>query len=466
MKKELICKKNLLLFLICIFLFSVLVLAEPPQITLINKSPADINTLNLYTQKLVFIYNITDSLGLNDSSVFLYYKTNSTSSNVMYYINGQSESGFFSQILTKNLSTYTTILDHMDVYPTVGNLNDMTFEQTTHSYLTLTNNAAVKIELLDISNLTDYNVFMFMANSTIGASPLYEFYCNSSYVSGRIDTNSNCYQFGTLNSTQTYPDIENYNEQYQYIGLTINPATGMIGTVRVTPASSFILRRGVGTGSWYVYYINNNARNTATETTKDNGASWLSQSYTFDAHLHQYNGADTFYYYACANDTLGNQTCTSIGTDLLDLGGLNPSVPHVYSPTNGTYSGMIPIKYVQAISPNGYNILDYNISLLDSNGKFYKEITDNSQNLFYSWNSSSVVDGNYIIKVIATDSRGQTSFDLSEPFILNNYNLINNILIKSNNGLFVMILAISAVSFIVIIFLIIFLVRRRKFNEK
>ncbi len=469
-KKSFFSSKNLLLSIFLITFFSILVLAEPPQFSSANKIPADINTLNLFTQNLNIAYSITDLAGLNASSVTLFYKTNSTSSDASNYVNATAETGFFNETMTNNNSLYSAVLDHGDVYPTTANLDESIFENTPHSFVTLTNNSAVKMEFLSVSSLKDYNIFMFMANSSVGASPLYEFYCNSSYVSGRTDTNRNCYQFGTLNSTQNFSDSE-MNNQYQFVGLTINPATGMIGTVKVTPTSYFLLRKGIGPGLWYIYYINNETRTTAAQTSRNNGAGWTNQIYTFDAHLHQYSGTDTFYYYACASDMLGNQSCSSVGSDLIQLGGISPSVPHVYFPTNNTYSGVITIGYVQSISPNGYNIQYYNISLLNPDGSFYKTITNNnSQSLSYSWDSSSVPDGNYIVEVVATDSLGQISFDLSEPFMINNYHSSQNNLAEQNSNLVninkILIIVAFSILAIAIIVISIILAKRKRVRKK
>ena len=378
------------------------------------------------------IYKITDSAGINASSVTLFYSTNSTVTGADRYINGTAYNQFFNEsgIINSNLGVgnFFFSLDHGDVYPTTANLDESYFENTTHSIITLNNNSAVSIQLLNISNSTDYNIFMFMANSSIGASPLFEFYMdNSSYLSGKIDADPDCYQIGTLNATQTFVDSEMSN-QYQVLGLTINTATGMIGTVKVTPTSYFILRRGLGRGNWYVYYISQIARTAATQTTNNNGAGWAAQPYTVDAHIHQFYGAgDIFYYFACATDLAGSQNCSSVQQVSIGLDNLPPSVPHVYSPANSTYSGNIIIGYVQAISPNGYPV-SYNISLLNYDGTLRDIImSNNSQDLSYSWNSSYVPDGSYIIQVVATDSNGLSSYDLSEPFMTSNYQSSQNL---------------------------------------
>ncbi len=157
------------------------------------------------------------------------------------------------------------------------------------------------------------------------------------------------------------------------------------------------------------------------QTSGNNGGTWTNQTYTVDAHLHQYDNTTTFYYYACATNNTGNTSCSSVSSDLLQEAGQPPSVPHVYIPANTSYSGIINISYIQSISPNGYNISFYNITLSNPDESYNQTIvSNNSLNLNYSWNTIGVTDGNYLVKVVATDSLNQTSFDFSDPFIIDN----------------------------------------------
>jgi len=54
---------------------------------------------------------------------------------------------------------------------------------------------------------------------------------------------------------------------------------------------------------------------------------------------------------------------TVVKEDLIVLGGVPPIPPGVYSPAAGIYAGNISINYTAAFSPNGYDIVNYTITL-------------------------------------------------------------------------------------------------------
>ena len=397
----------------------------PPLINFISQVPADINTLNAYSTWTNITYNVTDATtGVNSSSVVFYYKTNSSIDDISFYTNGTPFSGYNTHVGTNQGVNWTNLLDDNNIYPGKFNLNQTIMEDTTHAISSLGVSNVVKIEFLNVSNSTQYNIFEFMANSTATTSSLFVFYCNSSYVSGSVLTNANCIQFGSLTGRTTF-NITNpglNSSKYQIMALNINTTSGKaLNSIQVTPTSYLILRKGFGPGSWSVYNVALESRTTATQTSTNNGITWSTQTYTVDSHLHQYVGTDTFYYHLCANDTIGNGNCSLDRSDLLEQGGMPPSVPHVYVPDFANYSGYINISYLASISPNGYAISFYNISLLNQDESYNKTIiSNNSLNLNYSWNTVGTPDGSYFVKVVATDNISQTSFDLSENFTIDN----------------------------------------------
>jgi hypothetical protein len=423
-------KRNIWLFeIIFVFLIIIFIIfvSATPWLDFIFQNPADINTLNLYTNGVNISYNISDSVGLNASTVRFYFKTNNSVSDVSYYINGTAYTGFFTNSIVNQSANWTTQLDDNDVYPAKFNINQDTMENTGHSMVSLTASNAAKIEFLNISNTTQYNVFEFMANSSTFASSLFVFYCNSSYTSGTVATNANCIQFGAIAGTPNF-NITNpllNSSKYQSIALTINTTSGKASnSVQVTPTSYLVLDKSGGGGiPWNFYEVPVGSRATTSQTSGNNGATWASQTYTFDAHFHQYQGTDTFYYYAYANDTSGNNNISALRSDLLQQAGMSPSVPHVSIPANQSYAGTINISYIAAISPNGYAISFYNITLANPDESYNKTIANNnSLNLSYLWNTSGTTDGSYFVKVVATDNTSQTSFDLSDDFTIDNTN--------------------------------------------
>lgn len=99
-----------------------------------------------------------------------------------------------------------------------------------------------------------------------------------------------------------------------------------------------------------------------------------------------------------------------------------PTSPIIYSPSNTGYSGMININYTPSFTLDGKVISFYNISLLDSSFNYLLTIkTNNSLNLSYIWDSSSVINGNYIINVTACDNISQCNYGYSNIFTISNF---------------------------------------------
>jgi len=173
-----------------------------------------------------------------------------------------------------------------------------------------------------------------------------------------------------------------------------------------------------------VYYISNVTATNAMQTSGNGGNAWSNFAGTADAHLHQFNGNDTFYYFvqACDNSTPANCTNSTVRSDLMQLGGMPPTAPFVYSPAfNSTYlnNSLININYTESISPNAYNISYYNITLRNANLSFNKTIyANNSQNLSYVWDSTGTPASEYVIGVEAKDQNNQTTVGYSGEFTL------------------------------------------------
>ena len=124
-------------------------------------------------------------------------------------------------------------------------------------------------------------------------------------------------------------------------------------------------------------------------------------------------------YFFTGWEILGYCSNSTERSDLLELGGLAPSAPEVYRPTEGIYGRYLTINYTQAVSPNGYDIIFYNLTLVNvSESEIASIISNNSKNLSFVWDSSVVASGEYLVKVVATDENGLTSFGLSENFTL------------------------------------------------
>lgn len=385
-----------------------------PKISFINATPQDINTLNIVSLGATFRYNITKGDNpINLSTVVLYSNTNSTSNN-LDYINGSYYVGYHSQALTSNTtSVYTFNVDDNDVYPSTYNLNNILMENTQHSSFTSGANGVVKIELLNVSNTTAYNFYEIMVNKSSGVNLLTTYYCNSSYTTGNPSTSPLCASFATLTPRNTFNHSESIYSGHQLFSFTIT--NGYVGAVRVTPTSYFVSTAN----AWNFWYIPNTARLSAAATSINGGVGYTAQTYTLDAHLHQYNGNEVFYHFACVNDTSNNQNCTSIRSDNLDLSPLPPNQVNFYSPTTTEYNNTVLINYSASTSLTGQAIVGYDIALLTSGLSFIQAIQTNTSNLSYLFSSKYIQNGNYTIRVTAYDNLTQSSVSYSPTFMIN-----------------------------------------------
>lgn len=394
--------------------------ATPPNVTFNFQQPADLSTTNFLTILTNISYNISDEIELNLSKIKLYFKTNDSYSNVMYYQNGTGYSGYFKSSYNSNAShKFLWQLQDNELLTGTYNYGQISMESISHSSAVLTgNNNFLLIELYNVSKNKQYGWFEIMANRTTGLQGLRFYYCNSSYNLTSVPfNNTNCNFFYEL-TNNTYNHKHTDNSSHMLAPFPINQSTNSSGNVKVTPTSYFIIRGATST-TWNYYYITNGTRTGAFRTSANNGNTWTNQTYTVDSHLHQFYDTTTFYYYACANDTTNNENCSAVRSDLIQLAGLPPSSPSVNSPTNATYTGNININYSVSISPNEYPILIYNISLTYDNETYIKTIyTNNSVNLSYIWNSVGTANGVYKIKVQACDNMSQCSSGFSENFTL------------------------------------------------
>lgn len=398
--------------------------AKSPSLSFDSKYPADLDTFNLFTQGLMNItYNISDLSGLNTNSISLYHKTNDSTDDITFYENGTiGANGYYTTVVSKtnigNNQWKFRLSDNM-VYPATYLINEGTLVNTAHSaYLLDLANEVIKMKIFNVSNAKQYSFLEVMANSSSlsGTKAMDVYYCNSSYVSGSVDTNNNCYLFYQVPAQTQYDHSHGANSKHIVIPFAINITTGTIGTIKITPTSYFVFRGSTSNKAWNIWYINNIARPDTIQTSTNKGGSWSNFAGTIDSHLHQYDGSETFYYYACANDTLGNQKCGTQRSDLIELGGLAPTSPFVFNPSElSGYNNLVQINYTAAASPNGYAINYYNISLLNSSFGLTQFLTQTTD-LNHTFSSTSFTQGYYYIQVEACDINGLCSSGFSKMF--------------------------------------------------
>jgi hypothetical protein len=385
--------------------------------TFSTQSPSDITSINVISIPLNITYNVTGT----NATPYLFFKPNSTTQDGLIYINGTLQTAWETKACTNTTALTGTInwlcvLYDNQIYPGTYNFNELYSENTTHSSATLSNtNQYVSMQFYNVSATNQYAFFEVMWNNSqtnSGSGRIY--YCNSSYSTGDPASSLYCTLIATQIANQPYNHTHTPNSSHRVYIIPLNGTTGKMNSISVTSTSYFLLR-GANNG-WRYYYIANTSRANAYQTSSNNGASWTPQTFTIDAHIHQFTGNDSLNYYLNVSNTT-----SAIRSDLYQLAGLPPSEPQVITPTNTTYASgsTINISYEQSYSPNGYAISHYNISLFYPNYTFVKVLTaNNSLALSYAWDTAATADGEYIVGVYAYDNLSQSSVAYSEPFIL------------------------------------------------
>ena len=163
--------------------------------------------------------------------------------------------------------------------------------------------------------------------------------------------------------------------------------------------------------AWNFYYLDNDTGSAQYST--NYGTTYINLPYTFDTHIHQYTDDTTFCYQGIAYDIYFNSNTTPVRCDNLDISMIRPSPPQVFFPEDdiGYNSSTININYTQAIPSGTYsNITYYQIEIEYDNGTLAYDLGNNSYNLSYVWDVSSVPDAYYDVKVTAYDN---ASFSVS-----------------------------------------------------
>lgn len=409
--------------------------AAPPagaNFTFISQSPADITSTNAFGQRTNITYNVSNLTG---GTPALYYKTNKTTSDILYFLNGTAISGW-QTVLCENYTgsqLWSCLLNDNQIYPATYNYNESQMENTTHNILTMAGQSNfVMVELLNISNTSQYGFFEMMVNGS-NSNAITFYYCNSSYdLSSQPMTNANCGLFGSLPANTIYNHSHGTNSKHQLIPFAVNNSSGTLGgsSVKITPISYFIARSASSINTLY-YYINATSRATAARTSTNTGSTWTSQNYTFDSHLHQFDGTDTLHYFLNANVSGLVQNSTT-RNDTMELDPLPPTAPTVLTPTAGNKYGVIPINWTasQNLTPQ---TIYYNVSLLNPDLSFNKTLIANTSSTSYSWNSAGTPQANYTIRVMAINNYSQSQSGFSDVFTVATFNAS---LVSPNDGVF------------------------------
>jgi len=398
---------------------------DTPVVIFNNSYPVDFDSTNLNSGGNI-TYTFTDAVGIENSSVSLFVKSNSSTRGVDYWRieNGSVIQDDYLELndFSVDGNEYTFGLCPCYIYSGVSNIKIATIKEYDHFLYNLTNqNQYIKIKFFNMTNETESNVIRIMTNRTSGTNPSPMYYCNSSYSTGSPVTDNNCVQFDTIH-TDHDPAYSFNNSYYHYSTGVINTTDGTYEGIKLTSISYFLIRGAVATTT-SVGYVEEITRTDTIQITGNGGNTWTNFAGTVDASVDQVYADNIIYYYAFANNTMGLGTTSLVTVDAMEYGILPPTSPQIITPKTLIYSnttGEMNISYRPAETPTG-SIIQYNISLLNSTyGYISTIVANNSINLNYSWDFSAIADGTYAIEVWALTNNSLTSSAQSEIFEIDN----------------------------------------------
>ena len=142
MRNEVIKEGLLVILLLGVFFINLGVVFAESNLTFISQSPGDINTFNIFGTRLNISYNLSGQ-DINFSTVELYYKTNSSTSDCLFYLNGSLTCGYHSgNITTNNVSqSWYFLIGDNKIYPAIYNFDETQMESQPHIRNTLVSSA-------------------------------------------------------------------------------------------------------------------------------------------------------------------------------------------------------------------------------------------------------------------------------------------------------------------------------------
>jgi len=390
-------------------------------ITFISQDPADITSTNLLQCRAGL--NITYNTSIaNLENIYLNYTVNRSTAGCLVSLNGTC-------IVTNNLyrsvnySTNRTpnfdwLLDgDNEVYP--GVFNSVYTHYNTTSMLNHTislKKNAIFSELYTVNNETTYSFYEVGANLSDSAMEVYAF--NTSYdQSSNFRISPNVVKISEI-PLGTAPNHCHDSANCHYV-VSFPIINGTVNGLKLSGTVGFILTKPTNPGNLIIEYINEPVRTDTTRTTTNRGATWTSQSWSLNNHLHQFDGTDKMTMQACAVNST-NTTCSAFRSDTFEPGDFPPTSPQVITPTENNYTGQeINITWNPSTSASG-TINNYIIQLLNSDLTLNQTINGSVTNTstYYDWDyfADNISVGTYYIKVIANDSNGVNNTDTSELF--------------------------------------------------
>ncbi|OLS17098.1 MAG: hypothetical protein HeimC2_36880 [Candidatus Heimdallarchaeota archaeon LC_2] len=99
------------------------------------------------------------------------------------------------------------------------------------------------------------------------------------------------------------------------------------------------------------------------------------------------------------------------------------STPILSAPTGSILNNLVTIEWSHSIDTWSGHTVTYSVHYFAKGGSTWIELASNLTNNFYVWDTKTIVDGSYLLKVVATDSEGNTAENVSVML----FEVVNNI---------------------------------------
>ena len=184
----------------------------------------------------------------------------------------------------------------------------------------------------------------------------------------------------------------------------------------------------VSSQGWNVSYRNDSLCNNSGNWYIGNQQGWTTslQSGCPDIHVHlarRNTNSDSVNITLWANDSLANEDLTSSSFSFGELPKFPPLPTSFLNPINQTYSRMLNITWSESSDPNG-DAINYNLSLLNADGIYNSTLNTSTNLTSYYWNTSSVDDGIYDLRIEVCDTSNECS-NFSMSLLYSNFTIDN-----------------------------------------
>jgi hypothetical protein len=369
--------------------------SNPPLTVVFNEQVhPDLNSGNTFATNTNISYNISNAPVNLTSGLF--FKANNTQSNIYYCVNTTTcVTDFISEDYTyASSNTYTWQLHDSDIL--------------SGSYLTSFINYNVKHNISLLSGNNDYYRCNFTNIPNI----------NPKFLEIDIVPNiDNVIEIGYMNygSNTKFPFFSSL-PLINHSHFSNKSVHAVISLPSTNLNNTWLYVRKVSGSTAYVRNIEQSVTNNLCQFS-NNGLIWSDTNKILDMHIH-WNS--TLYYYANITDSYSQNTVSSLRTDLLEIGGLNPTSAIITVTDRNENQTTNNVSITKGTSPNDYAVTFYNLSLYNASNNILLQVNQTINFTLFYYDELTYNNSYYIIG-LNCDELNQCSNDISNTFTYINY---------------------------------------------